>query len=192
MFFLREKPDVSSLPAPLQRVALMLRTYGWIALGLQLVLGVVSMGILLSGILGRAFGPTEDKAGVGFGIFLAICGLVTLGIGIYIAFRYTRISKQLVAATAANRPSKSDTLQTIRLGLIVNLVGMLLTIFGAQAIIGSIVIRSISQPTGLTVYDANRFVRPLDLFLVQANINTITAHFVGIAIAIWLFNRINR
>ncbi|MEQ8536485.1 MAG: DUF3611 family protein [Coleofasciculus sp. D1-CHI-01] len=189
---MRELPDTSSLPTPLQRIALVLRTFGRIALWVQLVLGVVSLGILLTGIAGRTVGPTEDKQGVGFGIFLAICGLVTLGVGVYIAWRYTRISQQLLVGNTETRPSKADTLKTIRLGLIVNMAGMLLTIVGAQAIIGSIVIRSISQPSGLTVYDANRFVRPLDLFLVQANINTITAHFAGIAIAIWLFNRINR
>ncbi|MFP4123064.1 DUF3611 family protein [Coleofasciculus sp.] len=189
---MRELPDTSSLPTPLQRVALVLRTFGRIAIGVQSILGFVSLGILLTGIVGRSLGPAEDKQGVGFGIFLAICGLVTLGVGVYIAWRYTRISKQLLTGNVETRPSKADTLKTIRLGLIVNMAGMLLTILGAQAIIGSIVLRSISQPSGLTVYEASRFVRPLDLFLVQANINTITAHFVGIAIAIWLFNRINR
>jgi hypothetical protein len=72
---------------------------------------------------------------------------------------------------------------------------MLLTIVGAQAIVGSILAKSLSQPQGalgLGTLDLNRFVQPLDLFVVQANTNTIAAHFVGIAASLWLFNRVNR
>lgn len=196
---MREKPDTSSLPPALQRIAFTLRTVGGISFWLQTILGVISTLVLLfatfsSGVSRQANQPGSNQ-GTGFGIFFAICGLAALGAGAYFAFRYTRISKDLSAANAAGRPSKADTLQTIRLGLIVNLVGMLLTILGAQAIVGSILAKSLSQPQGalsLGAVDLNRFVQPLDLFVVQANTNTIAAHFVGIAASLWLFNRVNR
>ncbi|MGB5963429.1 MAG: DUF3611 family protein [Coleofasciculaceae cyanobacterium] len=194
---MQEKSE-SSLPPALQRVALSLRTFGGISFWLQLVLGVISGLILVfatvSGSIGRAPNQAGNQ-GTGFGIFFAICGLVTLGVGAYFAFRYTRISKDLLLSNAAGRPSKADTLQIIRLGLIVNLVGMLLTIVGAQAIVGSILAKSLSQPQGalgIGAIDLNRFVQPLDLFVVQANTNTIAAHFVGITASLWLFNRVNR
>ncbi|MGB7441487.1 MAG: DUF3611 family protein [Coleofasciculaceae cyanobacterium] len=186
-----EKPDISSIPPALQRVALNLRTVGRIAFWSQLVLAVVSGAILL---VFTAFGSNrtaqESVQGIGLGIFFAICGLVTLGIGIYLAFRYTSISKQLLFPGDSARPSKADTLKVIRLGLIVNLVGMLFTILGAQAVIGIIIGTSLSQQG--VILDAAQRVQPLDLLVVQANINTITAHFVGIAASIWLFNRVNR
>jgi hypothetical protein len=70
---------------------------------------------------------------------------------------------------------------------------MLLTILGAQAIVGSILAKSLSQPQGgFTAIDPSRFVQSVDLFVVQANTNTIAAHFVGIAASLWLFNRVNR
>ena len=195
---MREKPETSSLPPALQRVAFALRTFGGISFWLQLVLGVISSLILvfasISGSVGRQANPGNNQ-GTGFGIFFAICGLVTLGVGAYFAFRYSRLSRQLLESNAAGRPSKGETLQLIRLGLIVNLVGMLLTIVGAQAIVGSILAKSLSQPQGalgLGTLDLNRFVQPLDLFVVQANTNTIAAHFVGIAASLWLFNRVNR
>lgn len=196
---MREKPETSSLPPALQRVALALRTFGGISFWLQLILGVISGLILvfasISGSVGRQAAQGSNNQGTGFGVFFAICGLVTLGVGAYFAFRYTRISKELRESNAAGRPSKADTLQIIRLGLIVNLVGMLLTIVGAQAIVGSILAKSLSQPQGALGFgavDLNRFVQPLDLFVVQANTNTIAAHFVGIAASLWLFNRVNR
>jgi hypothetical protein len=193
---MREKPDTSSLPPVLQRAVFTLRTVGNISFWLQTVLGVISGLILLfatfSGSVGRQANQANNQ-GTGFGIFFAICGLVTLGVGAYFAFRYTRISRDLLASNAAGRPSKADTLQVIRLGLIVNMVGMLLTLLGAQAIVGSILAKSLSQPQGaLTAFDPTRFVQPLDLFVVQANTNTIAAHFVGIAASLWLFNRVNR
>ncbi|MGQ4648713.1 DUF3611 family protein [Lyngbya aestuarii] len=188
---MREQLDISSLPPALQRVALTLRTFGWVTFWSQSVLAFVSAVILL---VFAAFGSNrtakDSVQGIGLGIFFAICGLVTLGVGIYLAFRYTRISRQLVIPGAPSRPSKADTLQVIRLGLIVNLVGMLFTILGAQAVIGIIIGTSLSQQG--VIFDAAQRVQPLDLLVVQANINSITAHFVGIAASIWLFNRVNR
>lgn len=192
---MQEKPDTSlpsSLPAPLQRVALSLRNFGWISGAIQAALAVISALVLLFSSFSRSVGEEGSNPGAGFGLFFAICGLASLGVGTFFAFRYRNTGRKLLSANASTRPSKADTLRVIRVGLIVNLVGMLLTILGSQAIIGSILARSVSQPAGLTVYDASRFVRPLDLFLVQANINIIAGHFVGIAIAIWLYNRVNR
>lgn len=195
---MREKPEISSLPPALQRIALTLRTFGGISFWLQVILGTISGLILVFSTFSSSFNRQANAGasqGTGFGIFFALCGLVALGIGAYFAFRYTRISKQLITGSASERPSKAATLQTIRLGLIVNLVGMLLTIVGAQAIVGSILAKSLSQPQGalgLGTIDLNRFVQPLDLFVVQANTNTIAAHFVGIAASLWLFNRVNR
>jgi hypothetical protein len=193
---MQEKPDTSSLPPALQRIAFTLRTVGGISFWLQTVLGVISTLVLLFATFSSNVGRQTNQAsnqGTGFGIFFAICGLVTLGVGAYFAFRYTRISKELQVSNAAGRPSKADTLQIIRLGLIVNLVGMLLTILGAQAIVGSILAKSLSQPQGaFTAIDPTRFVQSVDLFVVQANTNTIAAHFVGIAASLWLFNRVNR
>ena len=185
---MREKPDTSSIPPAAQRIVFTLRTFGWISFWLQVVLGIVSAIILLVSVASntntKAQGSTQ---GTGFGIFFAICGLVALGIGAFFAFRYTRISKQLLET---GRPSKAETLQAIRLGLIVNLVGMLVTILGAQAVVGSVLTKSLSQQGA--VLDASRYVQPLDLFVVQGNVNTITAHFAGIVASLWLFNRVSK
>jgi len=190
---MREKPDTSSLPPAAQRVVFTLRTIGRISFWLQVVLGVISILILVFATFSISIGsqPTQGgNQGTGFGIFFAICGLVALGGGIYFAWRYILISRQLVET---GRPSKADTLQVIRLGLIVNMVGMLITILGAFATIGSLLAKSVSQLGGtLAAIDPSRFVQPADLFVVQANTNTIAAHFVGIAASLWLFNRVSK
>ena len=170
------------------------RITGWISFVLQLVLGVVSTLLLLVFVtFGRRPGTASSSAETGFGVFLAICGLVALGISIYLAFRCKNIGRQLQSPNSSNHPGKLETVKTLQLALIVNLVGMLLTLLGAQAIVGSLVVRAVSpQAVTTQLFDPNRIISGQDMFVVQANTNTITAHFVGLVASIWLLNRITR
>ena len=70
---------------------------------------------------------------------------------------------------------------------------MLLTLLGAQATIGLLLVIVSSSQAGAIVggVDPNR-ITAQDLFAVQANTNTITAHFVGLVASIWLLYRISR
>lgn len=192
---MQKQPDNTPVPPALQRIASMLRLSGWVTFWLQLALGVIALVLLAVFAVSR--GSSDPNAqggggGTGFGIFCALCGLVTLGIGIYVAFRYTRFSAQLRAANTAKRPSKAETLQLLKLGLITNLVGMFFTILGSGAIVGSLLTAALEAPQSGDLFEARRYVNPVDLFGVQANIITVSAHFIGIIAAIWLYSRVNR
>ncbi|WP_414526692.1 DUF3611 family protein [Nodularia chucula] len=187
-----ENPDSPSSSSNLRTIAKTFRLTGWISFWIQLVLGVVSAIIVLLFAIFSQRTDGSNNPGAGFGVFLAICGIVILGGGIYLAFRYTRIGNQLESSNPSNRPRKSETLQVLRLGLWINLVGMLVTLLGSQAIVGTLVARSISTQTITTqLIDPNR-VTGLDMLVVQANINTVSAHFAGLAVSIWLLSRITR
>ncbi|MEA5570474.1 DUF3611 family protein [Calothrix sp. UHCC 0171] len=182
----------------LRAIAKLFRLTGWITFWSQLVLGLVSGGILLF----ASFSASSRTAGIGnnpgagLGIFFAISGLVALGIGLFISFRYVRIGRQLDSANPSNRPRKLETVQVVRLGLLVHLVGILLTLIGAQAIVGILLTKSltVSQiiPGTITQVDPSRIIQPLDIFVVQANTNTVSAHFAGLVGSIWLLNRITK
>jgi len=190
-----EKSTSKPLPATLQQIAVSFRLAGWASFWVQSVLGVVSTLVLLFASLGRDIGPQGQRSpGTGIGIVLAVSGIVTLAIGVYIAFRYTRIAKRLQSTNPSNRPRKADTVQVLRLGLIVNLVGTLLTILGAQAIVGILLLRSLSLPQGLgaAIYNPQQVIRPVDIFVVQANTNTVAAHFVGLVVSLFLLNRVTK
>lgn len=183
----------------LRAIAKLFRLTGWITFWAQLVLGVISGGILLfASISPRAGNPgsTSNNGGAGLGVFFAISGLIALAVGIFIAFRYVLIGRQLDAANANNRPRKLETVQVVRLGLVVHLVGILLTLIGAQAIVGILLTKSltVSQviPGTITQVDPSRVIQPLDIFVVQANTNTVSAHFSGLLGSIWLLNRITK
>jgi hypothetical protein len=192
-----EKSDSQSSSSSLRAIAQGFRLIGWISFWTQIVLGVVSGVILLFAVIFQRSGPQGNNLGTGFGAFLAISGLVALGIGIYLAFRYTRIARQLESPNPNNRPRKLETIQVLRLALIVHLVGMGLTIFGAQAIAGTLLTKSLTLPqigTGgvYTQVDPSRIIQSLDIFVVQANTNTVSAHFAGLLSSLWLLNRVSR
>ena len=52
-----------------------------------------------------------------------------------------------------------------------------------------LIAKTVSQPPGMAITNPNRIVRALDVFVVLANINLITAHFVGAAISMWLLEK---
>ena len=188
---MNDKPGLSRPLSPtVQRVADNLKMVGNISFWFQLVLGVVSAVILL---LAGAGAQNDVSQGIGFGLFSAACGLVALAIAIYFAFRYTVIAKQLRNPDTKNRPEKKETLRVIKIGLIVNLTGMLLTIVGAEAIVGIVLDKSLKIPSsGLSTIDPSKLVSSIDLLVIQANINTIFAHFSGIVSSLFLLNRISR
>ncbi|WP_243146586.1 DUF3611 family protein [Scytonema sp. UIC 10036] len=180
----------------IRAIAQAFRLTGWISFWTQLVLGIVSAGILLSAIVFSRGGNNSNNPGTGFGAFFAVAGLIALGIGIYLAFRYTRIGRGLDSSNANNRPRKIETVQVLQFALVVHLAGMLLTLLGAQAIAGTLIVKSLTLPQfGVGVYtqiDPNRIIQPIDIFVVQANTNTVTAHFAGLVSSIWLLYRLSK
>ncbi len=190
-----DQVEPQSSSSQLRAIARLFRLTGWITFWSQVVLGLVSAGILTFASFSAAT-RAANNPGAGLGIFFAISGLVALGIGIFISFRYVRIGRQLDSPNPNNRPRKIETIQTVRFGLIVHLVGILLTLIGAQAIVGILLTKSltVSQiiPGTITQVDPSRIVQPLDIFVVQANTNTISAHFAGLVGSIWLLNRVTR
>lgn len=185
-----EQLDNQSTSSKLRFIGQNFRIIGWISFVLQLVLGIVSSLLLLVFTI-RPPGTPSSSAETGFGVFLAICGIVALGISVYLAFRCKNIGRQLQSTNTNNRPRKNETVKTLQLALTVNLVGMLLTLLGAQAIVGSLVFKAARQ-AGVPFSNPNAFITAQDMFVVQANANTITAHFVGLVASIWLLNRITR
>jgi len=187
--------DSNPLPPAVRRIAGAFRSAGWVSFWGQIVLAVVSTLVLLFSTASINVRSGANNPGTSTGLFFAICGLILVYAGAYWSFRYTRLSRQLQTADPKVRPKRGDAIQAVRIGLMINLVGMLLTLLGAQAIVGSLLAKSLSQPQGGAIYDPGRitqFIQSLDIFIVQANTNTVTAHFVGILASLWLVRCMSR
>ena len=188
-------PSASSLPASIQQVSTNLKWAGLIGFWLQLLIGVVSSVFLaIAAAASNLVDQTQATKGTEVGIFFAICALISLAISIYFYIRYYRIAQSLRNPNPARRPKKADTLRFIRLGLIVNIAGTSLALMGTQAVVGVILLfkSSIQIPTIGADAGTARYVLPSDMFNIAANTATVTAHFIGLLITLWLLNQIDK
>ncbi|MFM7578208.1 MAG: DUF3611 family protein, partial [Microcystaceae cyanobacterium] len=93
---------------------------------------------------------------------------------------------------APTHPRRADILKIIRWGLMVNLIGMGLAIIGAASISGIVLVKSLSIPQGTLAANPKQFVQSIDLLAIQANTNTIIAHFTGLLSSLWLLDRLDK
>jgi hypothetical protein len=177
----------------LREISNTFRRTGWISFWTQLVLTVVSGAILLFAGATVRTPQGSTNPGTGIGVVLTVCGILVLGFNMYWSLmKYVAIGRKL-NAEAAVRPKKAEAIQTIRVGVIASLAGMLLALLGAEAIIGLLFQKAVSQGFGGFInVDPAKFIQPLDILVVQASINVILAQFVAIATSLWLLNKMSK
>lgn len=195
-----------SVSPTLERVSTVLRFAGWSGFWVQLGLAIATAILLVFAITGRSFSRAVapppgigvvgvdqgGTPGLGVGMFWAVCGIAALLVSVYLAFRQTRYAKRLRHPDAAVHPKKAEVMQLVRLGVIVGLIGMLVTILGGGVTLSVLLAKSISQPQGVAIYDPTRFIRSLDIFIALANMNGIAAHFLGTVASLGLLNWLSR
>jgi hypothetical protein len=185
-----EDKDSNDISPNVLRVVLALRRWGWVSFWAQVVLCVVSSIVLLQLILlrgnqtGLPTGADSNPATLP-GLSFAWGGVAILGASIFWTFRYTQMAKKL---RSPDRPTKTQTVFQIKIGLIINLLGMLVTLFGAAAIIGALTLRS-QQGVFAGSGNFNLTIQPLDFQIIQASFNIIFAHYIGLVASLWLLNR---
>jgi Protein of unknown function (DUF3611) len=190
-----------------EQVVTILRIAGWVSFVMQISLAAVASVLLLLAIAGRSLnrsialpagvpisgvGTQTTTPGLGVGIFWAVCGVLVLLFGSYLAFRMVRFAKRLGNPNRAIRPQRTKVMQVLKLSVITGLVGILLMILGTGATIGVLLAKSISLPQGVALYDPSRSIRSLDVFVAAANTTGITAHFIGVVAALSVFNWLHR
>ena len=180
------------LPPPkIQKIARTFRWYGWLSFWTQLGLAFSSIVILMVAASGKKFSP-DTSTGLGIGVFWSVCSFLALSMTTFFAFRYTRIAKGLLREPDAHiHPRKAETIELLRFAVILGFVGILLGLFGAASSLGVLIAKTISQPPGIAITNPNRIVRALDVFVVLANFNLITAHFIGAASSMWLLEKLH-
>jgi len=187
------EPEYRALPPAIQRAASIFHWVGWIGFWIQTVLAAISSILLLFAVpLLGATSQRGDNSG-GFGLGLAALGLLALYFSIYWAFRYTRLAKRLQGSEETGRPTRGEAIRNLRIGLMVNLVGMLLALLAAEAILGVLFARS-SQAQGMLFSTRGlvQAVQPLDISVVLANTHIIMSHYAGLVTSMFLLNRVTR
>lgn len=186
-----------TLPPAVRRISGSFRVVGWLSFWVQIVLAAISSLVLMFALvnLSARSGNGGANPGTGVGLLFAALGLVAVYLSAFWAFRYAQLGRRLRSRDIAKRPSPKDALQALRLGTMISMVGMLITLFGSQALIGSLLGKALAQPQGGTIFvpgNINQYVEAFDIFVVQANTNTLLAHFVSLASTLWLLRMVNR
>jgi len=186
-------PERSSLPSGnVQQVATGLWFVGWGSFWVQAALGTVSSLTLAFAVLALNGQTNASNIERGAGVSFAFGGLIALYLGIFWAFRYTRIAQQLRGGSAGGRPKKAETLKLLQIGIIINLVGMLLIIVASEAVVGALFLKTASQSQGVILTEQSNIVNSIDILVVLATTNAIAAHYAGLATSLWLLWRTTR
>jgi hypothetical protein len=77
--------------------------------------------------------------------------------------------------------------RTIHVGCILNILGLLTSIAGAQVIVGTLAAKSMQVfVAGSSLVTSSQTLQPLDVLIVQANTNILSSHFVSLVCLLYL------
>ena len=186
--------------AKFRRVSLTLWRWSVVSWWLQVILVTVS-GVTLF----FANAVTETKANMGAfssGLFFSSAGLMLAFVSIFWTWSYSRFATniRLRAIDSINLPIRLK--KKFRVGIVINLLGTCLTLISAEQIVGLLIARVLSVQGIQTTFAgatgtlaqqygiASQAIRPLDIFIVQANTNTLVAHFGSLVTTLWLHSRL--
>jgi uncharacterized membrane protein YidH (DUF202 family) len=165
---------------------------GRISYWIHLLLGVGSGITLLLVAFSRSFADVSRNIFFGFSLVLAIAALIAVGFRVYWAFRYTRMAKRLQQSNPSLHPNREEVIRVLRIGLVVSLTGLVLAFVASEISTIAILGKSLAQPQGIAIYDQEKIVREMDLFLILADVNLIGAHILGSVDSLGLLNRITK
>lgn len=172
-----------------------LRRVGWLSFFIQFMLAIATGLALISAIQSPDLNEATTP-GIAIGVFWALCGLIVLLGGVYLAFGLTRFGRSNKRANSSGSTmlqlAKPEIVKALRTGVTVGLVGMLLMILGEGVTLMALLLKAIAQPSPRDIYDVNELIRSLDIMVALSNISGIAAHFTGTVTSLSLLNWIQR
>ena len=178
-----------------------LRRVGWVRFWIQLVLAVVVVGVLIFNNIGGQLAGRSDRAlGLGPGLSMTTLAFFVLLWSLWQSWLEVRCGRAL---NSAARPSKGETAKLIKRGLFADLVGLTLAAVGDQAMAGSLFVQASMQVPGFIggqvgVQPGGRPnlmgfpITSIEMLSVLSNTQVLFAHLIGLAISLWLLQRIYR
>ena len=174
-----------SLPPAIRRISKNFRLAGWGSFWTQIVIGVLSTLLFLINAIAQDNNLTNPASE----IFQAAGILFVFASAVW-AFRYVRLGRKLSSTNPDLRPKPKDAVQIVRVGILISLGGMLLTLIAAQAVVALVWLQALSQ-----VNNNNINFKPInavEIAVIFSAVNTIFAHFLGLCASLWLHYVVNR
>lgn len=178
----------SYLPVPTkQRFAATFQVVRPISFWIQLALGSISSLALLLAVFSRSsIVQTTTNSAMQAGVFLGVIGILVLCFRLYWGNRYRRLDKLLQSPNRELHPRKQDVIQVLEIALIASLIGLALAFLASEVTVVTALSKILAVAQGVAITRPENTIRPLDLFVVLANVNLIGAHLVGGATSLGL------
>jgi hypothetical protein len=195
-----------SQPITLRKLGTAFTIWGQLSFWIKVVLTVLSGLLALVGFLPTLFTnqvpktPVNTGAGgttpniptpppvnpnTGFGLFLIACGVVLLAASAFWSYRYIQWGRRLQISSIDNAPSKNSTLDLLKQGLGIDLVGMCLTLMGGEVSGGLLLLKSLSQLGN--VFEIR--IGPLDLIVILVWVHLSVGQYVGLLTSLYMLRR---
>jgi len=130
------------------------------------------------------------------GFFLAGSSIVASILSIIWTWGGARLARRLKKRNTTRIRAANMTRRAIKVGVSLNIVGMLLSLVGAEQIVGMLAVKVLTMQGVLgnpaTLAVATQTLQPLDILVVQANTNTMLSHFVSLVCGLYLTNFVDK
>jgi hypothetical protein len=185
-------------PLSLNRISAALRRMGWVRFWSQLTLGVVVVGVLFFSKVGNQLAANSQRAlGLGPGLSLTTLAFLVLLWSLWQGWLIVRCGRALERPV---RPSKGETSQLLKRGLLGDLLGLALAAVGYQALAGSLFVQASLQAPGFFGAPINAGlnrvvgfpITSIEMLGVLSNTQVLFAHLIGLLFSLWMLQRIHR
>lgn len=196
----------SSLPDPARlefiKASRALWRVGWVSWWIQLILTIIAAVILVFSFSFPGVNHRASASAVGF--ILAFIGVFIAFVSLFWTYSYTRLSLWLNDVSKPVEQITSKINSRLRIGMVVALVGLIVSLTGLQAIVGTLLARLLGTgfaTAPLTAYHSHAtagagglvpgagIVQPVDILIVQASANSMMALVTALTATIWLRSR---
>lgn len=165
-----------------------LKRISWFSWWSQVILTTVSAVILsfARNVVGRHASPESPP------FFLSAVGVLISAASIVWTWgNGARLSRRLVRRPTTAFQAAHMLRRAVRVGVSLNLLGLLSTLLAAEEIVGSLAIKVLTN-SQRSIMNAEGLLQPLDILVVQANTNSLLSHFCSLASLLYLAQRIHR
>jgi len=182
-----------------QKLSFGVRRMGWIRFWIQVVLGIVVVGVLLFNNIGGSLARNSERAlGLGPGLSLTTLSFFVLLYSLWQGWLIVRLGRALGSGA---KPSRSEAGKLIKRGLLADVLGLVFASVGYQSLAGSLFVQASLQapgffgsPVGGT--SARSLVgypiTSIEMLSVLSNTQVLFAHTIGLIFSLWFLQRIYR
>lgn len=171
---------------------------GWATWWIQLILTIIAAVILVFSFAFPGVNVKLSASSVGFG--LSSVGILIAFFSLFWTYSYTRLSLWLRDESKRSvERARARITGKLQVGLVLSLLGLIVSLVGTQAIVGTLLSRLLSAGIATTPYNAYQasgglppgagVVQPVDVLVIQACANSMMALLAALTSTVWLRGR---